>query len=171
MHDYIDFDQVVSGAIAGAITDPYCKKAQKHAEMYYQEIRKANTDIEKIASNTDFSLDQIRLIKNYLFIWEHDLEDGTRRFDPIFHIAESWRRLAYDAKNIQPHDITLLKHELLEIDLVTKGYSQREAHENATKIHNYSLESSKFYQEKGAMISKSINAGAIVKKSVLDIGR
>lgn len=48
------------------ITDPYSEDAERHAEMYYEEIRHLSTDVERIAQNTGMSVDQIALVKNYL---------------------------------------------------------------------------------------------------------
>jgi hypothetical protein len=86
------------------------------------------------------------LVKNYLFLDVHELADGIRRFDVSFEIAESWRRLAFDPKNIKNHDLTLLNHELLELRLVSDGIPQDEAHLIASKKYNYSRESYEFYQ-------------------------
>lgn len=135
----------VSGAITGAITDPFSEKANKHAELYYPEIRRMSTDVQRIAENTGFTIDQIQLIKNYLFVWKHDLEGEFKQFDPSFHIAESWRRLAFDKNNIQPHDLTLLRHELHELQLVSAGHSQNSAHEITNTLYNYHKESDEYY--------------------------
>jgi len=136
----------ISGAITGAITDPFSEQADKHAELYYPEIRKMSTDVEKIAQNTGFTIDQIRLVKNYLFIYEHDLDGKIKQFDPCFQIAESWRRLAFDKDNIKPHDILLLQHELQELQLVSTGIPQNEAHDLTNKIYNYQKASDNYYR-------------------------
>lgn len=135
-----------SGGISGAISDPWSEEAGKHANLYYDEIRKRHDDIVKIAKNTNFTTGQIGLIKNYLFMDVHELSNGEfRRFDPSFSIAESWQRLADDPKRIQPHDITLLNHELSEMELVKEGYSQLDAHTITSKTYNYSRECDEFY--------------------------
>ena len=136
-----------SGGISGAIIDVYSKEALKHAELYYEEIRKMNTDVIKISKNTNFSLIQIQLVKDYLFMNEHNLGKEYKRFDPSFAIAESWKRLAFDKQNIQQHDITLIKHELKEISLVAAGVPQDKAHEVASDIYNYSSESTAYYKK------------------------
>lgn len=139
-------DLFVSGGISGAITDPDSDEAIKHAEKYYKFIRKSSTDVEQITQHTGFTYDQVLMVKNYLFVFSHKLEDGVRQFDPCFEIAESWRRLAFDPKNIQPHDRLLLSHELLEMDYVNRGFSQREAHDKTNEVYNYTLESDQFYK-------------------------
>lgn len=86
----------------------------------------------------------IRKIKNYIFFDEHDIGNGQfERFAPDYMMAESWKRLI-DGKQ-KPHDITLLKHELLEESLVKQGYTQSETHLLASEKFNYSKESKQFY--------------------------
>ena len=82
---------IIAGAITGGITDTSSTQAVRHAEMYYKEIRKNHADVKKIAENTEFTYDQIMLVKNYLFMDVHDLGDGVHQFDESFEIAESWR--------------------------------------------------------------------------------
>lgn len=142
-----DYNNLISGAVAGAITDPESEEGIRHADLYYAEIRKFSTDVEKIAANTGFKFDQILMVKNYLFVHIHNLDGELKQFDPCFEIAESWRRLAFDKENIQPHDILLIKHELNEIDLVNKGYSQSQAHDMTNELYNYTLASEKFYKQ------------------------
>lgn len=143
-----DVSILVCGAlICGAITEPLSDRAQKHADMYYEEIRKRTSDVQAIARNTDYTVAQIAKIKNYLFYEQHDLEDGYKRFDPSFEIATSWQRLI-DNK-ILPHDLTLLQHELMELDLVANGMSQDNAHNFAEHKYNYGKESNDYYDKIG----------------------
>lgn len=129
--------------IAGAL-DPDSKRASTHAIQYYESVRKMKTDYIKIAKNTGIEIDEIKRIKNYLFVDEHELLTGKKRFDPSYQISESWRRLI-DGKNIQKHDLTLLKHEILERNLILSGLSQDEAHIQASKKYNYNKEASEYY--------------------------
>ena len=133
--------------VFGAITDTGSIAARKHAELYYKEIRSFTTDVEKIANNTGFSYEQILLVKNYLFMDKHVLEKGCepRYFDACFEIAESWQRLAGMSTEICTHDVTLIKHELMEMELVGKGYSQEDAHNMTNKLYNYTEESDAYY--------------------------
>ena len=66
-------------------------------------------------------------------------------------MAESWRRLSEKSgKNIKPHDILLLKHELLEIAILTQcNISQMEAHALANKTYNYQQASDAYYMSLG----------------------
>ncbi len=128
----IDISDVkVSGAL-----DPNSKKASKHAEQYYESVRKMKTDYKKIALNTGYSEELIKKIKYYSFIKEHDLITGKGKFYPDYHMAQSWQRLI-EGKNIQKHDLLLLEHEMYELILVENGVSQIEAHNTTNKIYNY----------------------------------
>ena len=153
--------------IFGAITDTGSEEALRHAELYYKEIRHFTTDVKKIAQNTGFSYEQILLVKNYLFMDKHILEKDSepRYFDACFEIAESWQRLAGMSSEIQPHDIILIKHELMEMELVGKGYSQEDAHLITNKLYNYTEDSDTYYYELSVKSGKhSINSGGIRRK-------
>ena len=138
-----EYRDIISGGISGA-RNPYGQLADEHAERYYSFIRSTHSDCPKIAKNTGFSIDDVTSIKNYLFVEEHDLSDGHRQFDADYMIAQSWQRLI-EGKQIKPHDITLLKHEKLELNLVRKGVPQDEAHLTASKKHNYRKEAEEYY--------------------------
>lgn len=160
--------ELITGGVSGAITDPNSDEALEHAELYYKEIRKMSTDIQRIAKNTDFSYSQILLIKNYLFMDLHELGGELKVFDACFEIAESWRRLAFEKKNIQPHDIILLKHELNEINLVSQGYTQSDAHNMTNILYNYAKASEEFYcmlenKKEKKEHNRNLNSGAIRK--------
>lgn len=136
----------ICGAICGAITDPDSAEASKHAELYYNEIRKMTRDVNMIAKNTGYSISLIQDIKNYLFMDEHMLLTGRKRFDPSFQIAQSWQRLmSKNKKDIQPHDFIMIEHEILEKKLVNNGMEQDMAHIEASKKYNYSVASDIYY--------------------------
>ena len=135
---------ISSQGLSGAL-DPISKAAGKHAEQYYESVRKMTTDAERIANNTGFSLADIERIKSYVFTEEHDLgEEKPMRFSPSYEMAESWQRLI-DGKNIQPHDITLIQHELMESKLVEDGMPQDKAHIITSGVYNYSEEVREYY--------------------------
>ena len=95
------------------------------------------TDVKKIAKNVGYTEEQIQRIKDYLFMDIHNLGDGRiSKFDPSYEIAQSWQRLV-DGKSIQPHDMTLLLHEMMEQELMMQGYSQGEAHILASRKYDY----------------------------------
>lgn len=83
----------------------------------------------------------------YLFKQEHDLETGIHVFDSDLAIAQSWLRLSErNGRNILPHDILLLQHELYEIMLqLYKGLSQEEAHDIAQTRYNYEEACKRYY--------------------------
>lgn len=129
--------------ISGAITDSYSREARKHAELYYEEIRNQKTDVDRISKNTGYDKKLIEQIKNYLFYDEHEIYGIKRRFDPDFSIAQSWQRLAQN--EIKDHDLVLIKHEIMEKELIDKGLTQDEAHKVASKKYNYRKESNEYY--------------------------
>lgn len=159
----------LSGGISGAISDPLSIEAQEHASIYYEEIRHRTDDIAKIASFTGYTPEQILKVKNYLFLETHILETGIKRFDPSFEIAESWQRLSDMQPYVQPHDLLLIKHELMEMELITKGISQADAHRQTCLKYNYPKETNLFYdklqREKHARLGKGeIISGGISHK-------
>lgn len=129
---------------SGAL-NPDSKKAQEHAERYYEAVRKMKNDHKRIAENTNFSVEDVKQVKNYIFLEKHDLGGSELEyFYPSYEMAQSWQRLI-DGKNIQKHDITLLKHEIMERDLMKKGYSQKEAHKLTEQKYDYGKESKEYY--------------------------
>lgn len=135
---------IIFGGISGAL-DPDDREAEEHAFRYYESVRHMTTDVDRIASNTGFSVDEIQRIKEFVFLTKHDLgDDEPSYFYPSYAMAQSWQRLI-DGKSIQPHDITLLRHELLESSFMAQGYSQDAAHRLASKKYNYRKESDEYY--------------------------
>ncbi|VNF86233.1 gp35 [Streptococcus pneumoniae] len=132
-----------SGAVYGAWNDrndPYNKERDRHAQEFYESVRNRNKqhEIVKVSKNSRLSQSDVEKIYNHIFINEYDLEDGRKRFDPSYDMAESWRRLSeIGGKNIQPHDLVMLRHELMEHDLMAKGMKYDEAHELTNKSYNY----------------------------------
>lgn len=144
----IDFlKKKISGAITGAL-DPDGKEAEEHAIRFYEEVRHRTTDCRKIAKNTGFNVNEIKNIKNYIFIDKHYLDDGYRRFDPDYEMGQSWQRLT-EGKNIQEHDIIMLKHESFERKLVSSGMSQDEAHLESSLKYNYNEALEEYYDKIG----------------------
>ena len=123
-----------TSAINGAL-NPYGKEAEIHAVKYYEFVRHMKTDTQKISAATGISKDKIDKIKNHVFISEHELLTGRKRFDPSYEMAQSWQRLING--DFKEQDIVLLKHEYAELRYMEKGYSQNEAHILASKKYNY----------------------------------
>lgn len=138
--------KVVAGISGARITDIYGKPAQTHAEKYYGLVRSMRTDVSRIARNTGYSTADIGQIKDFLFNEKHDLGGGRiDRFDPDFAIAQSWQRLI-DGKP-KPHDLTLLKHETMERELMRGGMSQYDAHIKSSEKYNYTEEVRAYYAD------------------------
>lgn len=136
---------IKSGAVSGA-RNPYGEKAKEHAEKYYGLVRSMKTDVSKIAKTTGFSEEQIQNVKNFIFYEKHDLGgQEPELFKPDFMMSESWKRLI--AGKPEPHDITLLNHEIMERDLIKKGHTQDEAHIMTSKKYNYDKEATEFYDK------------------------
>lgn len=134
--------KIKSGAVSGAYNDendPYYKKRDKHAEQYYRSIisgKKAPV-VDAISKNTGISSDVVSAMYDHLFVNKYDLDGEHRRFDPDYNIAQSIQRLR-EGKNVQSHDILLIRHEALEYQLMNeKGLSYDKAHEIANESYNY----------------------------------
>lgn len=140
-----ELDIIKSGAVSGA-RNPYGKAAEAHAEKYYAAVRNMKTDVEKIAQTTGYSTEEIQAIKNFIFIEKHDLGGKEPElFKPDYMMAESWQRLI--AGKPEPHDMTLIKHEIMEKRLMAEGYSQDEAHILTARKYNYDKEANEFYDK------------------------
>ena len=123
-----------TGAVSGAL-NPLSKAAEKHAVQYYESVRHMKTDTNRISENTGIAKDKIDKIKNHVFIKEHDLIEGRKRFDPSYDMAVSWQKLING--NFGEKDIVLLKHEYAELRYMEKGLTQDEAHIKASRKYNY----------------------------------
>ena len=132
-------------AVSGArITNIYSKRAIEHAERYYGLVRSMRTDVARIAENTGFETSLIQAIKDFVFYEKHDLGDGRiDRFDADFAMAQSWQRLILGKP--ETHDLTLLRHEAMERELMRNGLTQDEAHRRTSEKYNYDKEVNEFY--------------------------
>ena len=145
-------DIIKSGAINGALTDkndPLYTRRDAHANRYYESMRNSRKSniIDHIANNTGISKKSINKIYDHGFINEYELSGGKRRFDPDYYMAESFRRLR-EGKNIQKHDLIMLKHERLEYELMKKLHLKYdEAHKITERKYNYQKALNKFLKE------------------------
>ena len=132
-------------AVSGArITNIYSKRAIEHAERYYGLVRSMRTDVARIAENTGYDESLIQAIKDFVFYEKHDLGDGRiDRFDADFAMAQSWQRLILGKP--ETHDLTLLRHEAMERELMRNGLTQDEAHRRTSEKYNYDKEVNEFY--------------------------
>ena len=87
-------------------------------------------------------------IYNHVFIERHKFIDGsTHMFDPDYDMAESFRRIL-DGKDIKPHDIVLLKHENLELNLMKKyNLVYEDAHDITIRKYDYQKALDEFLKE------------------------
>lgn len=140
--------------ISGAI-NPRSERGFNHALQYYESVRNKHSsyDIYKIVRNTNFSFEQVSLVKGYIFYDKHELDSGIDYFWPSFEMAESWKRLSSKDGKYYDHDALLLYHELYEISLVAQGYTHNKAHDTATQKYDYKTASDLFYQKLGFTIS------------------
>lgn len=142
-------------SISGAIISPNNPNSYLIAERLYNEIRHRKTDYINVAHNTQFSTEQCKIVKDYIFMNSHELSTGFGRFAPDISMAQSWLRLAEKAgRNIQRHDVVLLFHELTEIiiQLQNPKISQLMAHEQAQLQYNYVDACRKYYESLGIKI-------------------
>jgi SPP1 gp7 family putative phage head morphogenesis protein len=123
---------------SGAILRSDYKRMDTHAKSFYDEIRKRIGDVEKIAKNTDMSIQDLKHIKEHVFFNYYDLGDAElSRFDPSYDMAVSWQRLV-EGKDIHEMDLVLLHHEIMEWDLINnKGLIPRDAHDLTNQKYNY----------------------------------
>lgn len=127
------------GALNDA-NDPYGRKREKHAESYYEEIRnrKQSYVVNRMAKNAGISKKSAQNIYEHVFVNKHTFKDGTvKLFDPDYDMAESFRRIL-EGKNIKPHDLIMIKHENLELNLMKKyNLIYEDAHELTDRKYNY----------------------------------
>lgn len=141
--------QGIAGAIAGADSgalndenDPYMTKREAHAKSYYEEVRNRNedTEVSAVAENSGIERSKVLEAYRHVFIDEHELDDGVRRFDPNYDMAQSWQRLR-SGKGIKKHDLTLIMHESTEAEFMSQGMSYNDAHKKACEMgYDYAKE-------------------------------
>ena len=135
-----------AGALHGAYTnknDPENKKREAAANAYYLEIlnRKREYEIAAVANNSGMKQSEIEKVFSHVFEQEHLFENGKiHKFIPDYDMAQSWFRLR-EGKKIYPHDMILLKHELMEANIM-KGRLDivyEPVHRLVEKKYNYAL--------------------------------
>jgi uncharacterized protein with gpF-like domain len=145
---------IKSGAMSGALTsknDPNFEKREAFAKAYYAEVlgRKREYEIAAVAKNSGFSEDDVSKVFAHVFELEHLFSDGSiHKFDTDFDMAQSWIRLR-EGKNIQPHDILLLKHELMEAEIMGTGTTipYEPTHDKVSETYNYKAALIKYLKE------------------------
>lgn len=146
-----------SGATSGAVynykNDPDGSKRQKIAEDLYSQTRNRNSEYEvkAVAQNSGMSEVDVKKIYDHIYVNKHLFKDGTiHLFDPDYEMAQSWQRLRNNT-NIQPHDITLLKHELAEYNVMGESLdiAYEPVHNEVVKTYNYQKELIQYLKERG----------------------
>lgn len=166
-------EEMISGALNPYTKDMFLhRKVLKEAQNLYAKISNSKDDYLKIADRIDYSVEQILMVKHYIFKNIHQLTYSSdveyHEFDPDLSMAHSWNRLSghdepsgnlgtADEKGIEPHDYLLLQHELLEMKLLIDGScsSQADAHRIAEEKYNYYDASKEFYDSLAAPSKKS----------------
>lgn len=145
----------VTNFISCGAINPNSMKGLDEAERLYDQIRKRKTDYINVARNSGCSLEQAKVIKDYIFNNMHELHEGYKRFTPDLAMAQSLLRLA-ETKGVRvlPHDIILLQHELYELRLLldNKDLHQSAAHNIAESRYNYYAAAREFYKQFNIMI-------------------
>lgn len=149
---------IQSGAKSGALTnenDPDFSKREAFAESYYQEVlgRKREYEIAAVAKNSGMSTKDIDKVFAHIFELVHLFDDGTiHKFNPDYDMAQSWIRLR-EGKNIQEHDLILLKHELMEANIMGAGTTipYDSVHAEVQKVYNYVQALLKYKKENNLM--------------------
>jgi hypothetical protein len=125
-----------SGRILDNINVAQYEQIELDTVQYYEKIRNTSDDISQIARNIGIDASIIEQIKKHVFLEDHILYDGVRRFDPNPDMAAAWKRLI-DNKFFQS-DLVLLQHEFAEsviMNGVEVAYS--EAHKIANSLYNW----------------------------------
>jgi len=106
------------------------------AQKFYETMRTINHDINAITSNTGISQEIIKKIKDHLFLENHILNTGIKKFAPEPNIAAAWQRLI-ENKFVRS-DLLLLQHEYVEA-LIMHGTEVRwrEAHDLVNSVYDW----------------------------------
>ena len=118
------------------------------AAKEYRKISRDNSDVKKIARNTDFTEKEVQQIKRHICYNKHQKYDGYGMLTPDYDMAVAWKRLREGKP--EERDILLLHHELLESTL-EKEYNLTisEAHKRAKKQFDWEKELIKAVGEGG----------------------
>lgn len=131
---------------------------EKHAYLQYNAIKNRNRakevsdvyeNIKNISGMENFSKEDVEIVYKHVFDNKYELEGGIKNFDPDYDMAQSFQRLK-EGKNIQKHDLTMLRHERMEYDYMNiNNLSYNEAHENTQIWYNYIKELKENSKKKG----------------------
>ena len=149
-----------SGALNTKATTPEeLDELDQLAENLYEQQIRATRDIVRIAQSTGWPEDRMAQIKDYIFYQKHELYPGEppERFAASMGMIQSWRRMAKgDPKALEAHDVLLLKHEWLEMEIKRQnpGIEHQKAHDLANQTYCFS-EAEEVYNAKSKRLSIS----------------
>lgn len=127
------------------VKPPELIRQEKHAYVTYNRIKNSNQELQKrkIFSNVaklmkDFTKKDVDIAFDHVFNIKHRLDGGMSLFEPDVEMGRSWERLI-TGKDIQEHDLILLRHERLEYDYMygKSSMEYKEAHAKAEELFNY----------------------------------
>lgn len=96
-------------------------------------------------------LKKLQRIYMNMYLWKNIYLQMVQKDNLIldYDMSESFRRIL-EGKNIKPHDITMLKHENLELNLMKKyNMVHEDAHSLAEQKYNYKKELDEFLERIG----------------------
>jgi len=100
------------------------------AEEFYEQMRRTGGSVDEIAQNTGLSRGAVDSAYRHLFLDQHQLDDGLRRFDADPEIVNAWNRMRNGTHTSA--DIDLINHERFEAILMNRyGQPYRCAHATA----------------------------------------
>lgn len=120
--------------------DPDYTRRDKHAALYYAEIRNNGrmTFVNKISANTGLSKRFVGEVFDHVFVDEHLLDRGYGKLDESYYMAISFQRLLQNS--FDDVDILLLHHEHLERALEKRyNLNIREAHNMTVRKYDYEM--------------------------------
>lgn len=138
--------------LTGALNDdndPNMTRRVAHAERYYETLRNSESEsiIKKLSKNGGISLKSAQKVYEHILINKYELDEGVKRFDASYDMAVSLQRLL-EGKNIQAHDLILLRHERLEYELMNRYKKDYRTAHNLTNLkHNYDSALRKWQRE------------------------
>lgn len=141
------------GGRYGGILDKSNEEQESYAKRAYEEIRNKNElfDIEKVSNSSGIKKEDIKKVRDHIFINKHLLNGEMKRFDESPEIALAWEAL--EQNRASDKDILLVKHELEELTIMENlGYNYDIAHLYANKKYPWE------YKLKGGWIDDSIQA-------------
>ncbi len=107
------------------------------ADKVYDQLRATN-DVSFVADKLGLHEEIVNQVKEHVFLKEHKLHDGFRRFDANFDISATWDRLA--SGEFYASDLDWFEHELAESFLMRDStIDWRAAHDVVDNVFKWTL--------------------------------